>query len=1164
MTLPRWRHPVPWLAAALLILNAAIAWRMFHVEYLSQTGSGVGVIIAYARFARDNWPDLDWCRFWYEGLPFRNAYVPGVPLAAALLSGLAHIAIGRAFYIVVASMYCLGPVTLFCLAWRLTRAASWSFYAGLLYSLVSPSAFLVADIHKDLGSLFWDQRLHAMASYSDNQNVAALTLLPLAILALDVALERSRPICFVAAGVALAAVPLTNWPGAIALTFAVLAYWLAQPRAGWLNRSLRVAAIIALAYALALPWIPPSTVFATQADTQGFAPVNRFMPRHLIYAAALAAGTWALLSLTAAARAPRYLRFFLLFFFYMAAITLGWYWLGVTLLAQPHRFHLAMEMGLILSLVFSVRLLVHRWKALRWPVAVAFGILCVFQFVQYRGYARRLIRGIDITQTSEYKTALWFDRHMRDSRVMVPGSTTFWLNVFTDTPQLTGCCPQGVLNQTERIADYGIMTDLTAESRAFENSQLWFKALGVRAVAVSGARSTEVYKPFYHPHKFEGRLPVLWRDEDDVIYEVPWRYYSIAHAMEPGDLVSRTPRHGVDTDPLIRYVAAIERPEAPELQVRWPDNETILITGNLLPDQIVSVQESAHPGWRAAVEGSPRRVFADKLGLLAVVPNCSGDCTISLHFDGGVEMRAARWVNRAAIAGSILWILLSWALTRGHQRTQAPRPLRRPQLPQRFGFDLPDALARDVEFLADLFERMLALAAYAEPQPDHLLFFRRKSFQDAGGLVANVGFDHRVYRRAHPTVFDQVAQSGFAVAPDWRFERNRVARNGLQLLDFLHRDIHPAPNFVICRSSSQFLLQLARRAQELVHALVHVHRNADGAGLVCNCARNGLADPPRGVCGELVTAPVFELVGGAHQADIALLDEVQQVKSAVYVFLGDRNHQAEVCLHQVLLGALGFGFSVPDYGQGMLQVRKGGCRDSLPLADLFLQILQPLLDLRLAGGLRFDLLDFAVQLAEFLDGALDLLGKLLPFQRTKRDRTNPLRDLHLGAIQPVAPTLALPLHVDRHGLELVGDLLQLAVHQDQIREQFQQIGALFQIRGSAFFDVSHVHDVVDFVGALFQLLGQFHHYLLHQRRAADGLLHAQLTALHAPRQIHFAFAGQQRNRSHFTQIHAYRIVGVDGLFHRRGMQEIGLVACLRIEKLGIFLKVEAQGFRIVR
>ena len=57
--------------------------------------------------------------------------------------------------------------------------------------------------------------------------------------------------------------------------------------------------------------------------------------------------------------------------------------------------------------------------------------------------------------------------------------------------------------------------------------------------------------------------------------------------------------------------------------------------------------------------------------------------------------------------------------------------------------------------------------------------------------------------------------------------------------------------------------------------------------------------------------------------------------------------------------------------------------------------------------------------------------------------------------------------------------------------------------------------------------------------------------------IYFAFARQQRNCAHFTQIHAYRVVGVDGLFHRRRMQEIGLVACLGVEELGIFLKVEA-------
>jgi len=677
----RWRHhPLPWLSAALFMVNAAVAWPLFRVEYLAQTGTVEGLIVSYARYARDHWPDWGWCRFWFDGVPFQNAYVPAAPLAAAALSYFGHLSAARAFHIVVAFMYCLGPVTLFWMTHRLTRSAGWSFCAGLICSLVSPSALLVPEIRRDLGSLFWDRRLHTMAVYGDNPHVASLALVPLAILALDVALERRRPVYYVAAALALAAVPLTNWPGAIVLACAVGAYGLCMPIPsrdpvpsrdrkgavpGRLGTWARTAGVGALAYAMVIPWLPPSAIITTQSAVQGFDPAYRFNPHHLAYLAILAVCTWVLLRLLSAARAPGYLRFFLLFFFGMAAVTLGHYWFGLTLLAQPWRFHLAMEMGFTLSLVFTVRHLLQCRAAtfaewLRRPIAVAFAILCTFQFVQYGSYARRLIRGIDITQTSEYKTARWFGGHMPDSRVMVPGSTTFWLNAFTDTPQLEGCCLQSLPAQTIPIAIYGIDTDLTAENRAVESSLLWFKALGVRAVAVSGPRSTEVYKPFRHPQKFAGRWPVLWRDGDDVIYEVPWRDYSIAHAIEPGDVVARTPVHGVDTDPLIPYVAAIDRPDAPALQVRWPDNETIAITGNLRTGQIVSVQESWNAGWHAAVNGLPRRVFADKLGLMAVIPECAANCVIELRYDGGAEMRLARWISGAAITGSLVWILLGW------------------------------------------------------------------------------------------------------------------------------------------------------------------------------------------------------------------------------------------------------------------------------------------------------------------------------------------------------------------------------------------------------------------------------------------------------------------------------------------------------------------------
>src|SRR5439155_2265138 len=52
-----------------------------------------------------------------------------------------------------------------------------------------------------------------------------------------------------------------------------------------------------------------------------------------------------------------------------------------------------------------------------------------------------------------------------------------------------------------------------------------------------------------------------------------------------------------------------------------------------------------------------------------------------------------------------------------HQGPQSPRPLESAELSQCLGLDLPNPLARDIELLADLFERVLALAADAETQP---------------------------------------------------------------------------------------------------------------------------------------------------------------------------------------------------------------------------------------------------------------------------------------------------------------------------------------------------------------------------------------------------------------------------------------------------------------
>ena len=104
------------------------------------------------------------------------------------------------------------------------------------------------------------------------------------------------------------------------------------------------------------------------------------------------------------------------------------------------------------------------------------------------------------------------------------------------------------------------------------------------------------------------------------------------------------------------------------------------------------------------------------------------------------------------------------------------------------------------------------------------------------------------------------------------------------------------------RLAADLVQHLARGAHDLVDRLDHVHGDADGACLIGDRAGDRLPDPPGRVGRELVAAAVFELVDRLHQADVAFLDQVEELQAAVGVFLGDRDHEAQIGLDHFLLG----------------------------------------------------------------------------------------------------------------------------------------------------------------------------------------------------------------------------------------------------------------------
>src|SRR5438105_380754 len=65
-------------------------------------------------------------------------------------------------------------------------------------------------------------------------------------------------------------------------------------------------------------------------------------------------------------------------------------------------------------------------------------------------------------------------------------------------------------------------------------------------------------------------------------------------------------------------------------------------------------------------------------------------------------------------------------------------------------------------------------------------------------------------------------------------------------------------------------------------------------------AADRVPNPPGRVRREAVSAGVIEALDGLHEADVALLDEIDERQPAAVVTASDRNDEAEIGLHEAV------------------------------------------------------------------------------------------------------------------------------------------------------------------------------------------------------------------------------------------------------------------------
>src|SRR5258708_15723190 len=222
------------------------------------------------------------------------------------------------------------------------------------------------------------------------------------------------------------------------------------------------------------------------------------------------------------------------------------------------------------------------------------------------------------------------------------------------------------------------------------------------------------------------------------------------------------------------------------------------------------------------------------------------------------------------------------------------------QLAQRLRLDLPDALAGDVELAPDLLEGPGAAVLQTESQLENATLAAGEALEDALDLLLEELVRGGVRRREGLVVGDEGPEVRILFLTDRRLERDRLLRDLDDLADLVGGDEHPLGDLLRGRLAAQLLEQATAHADELVDRLDHVDRDADRPRLVRDRAGDRLADPPRRVGRELVALAIVELLDGADEADVPLLDEVQEAHAAADVLLRDRHDEAKVRLGQIV------------------------------------------------------------------------------------------------------------------------------------------------------------------------------------------------------------------------------------------------------------------------
>ncbi|MFZ5392035.1 MAG: hypothetical protein ACOZAR_02460 [Patescibacteria group bacterium] len=661
------------LLGVLLVISGLLVYPLLLPGYSRFIENIEGAHLVNARYILEHF-GASWNNLWYFGFPVHLTYPPFVPYLIALVSYLFKLDVSYSYRLIVAFFVWLTPLSIYLFTYYLNNKKTTAFLAALMYILLPSVAYLFIPQIAGGPSIAGYPPYHwiVFSQFGEGPHLVSLFFAPLAVLFFIKSFRSPDIKNYILAAIFIALTGLSNLFGAYALIVIIVLVVLGKFAIYTFNFNYRRLFFIGL-FAYGLTAFSYDFNFVQSILQSSYIhPENSIhLPPMLVVFLVVLFG---ILPLALFLRhkmmgSDNSFRWFLIgaWTFIFLAVGAVYYHTGFSLFSQPNRYLVEGQMGFVILLaMFLTRLLSHiltQYSGVKKYTLYTITKIAIFVLILVisYGYISRpyfIAQPNQMNHSSEYEIATWLNKNIDLStgdRVYLTGTPAFWLNVFSDVPQIRGGADNAQPNPWWADASYQINKG--------EDPQLlksWLKILNIKYILVNYPESGTHYVDYENYERFaDFDLVTKFADGGFKLFNSPGYSPSLFNIIDP----SSNPFYGridskSNSEAINAFAKMIPDQKDDRLSYQIIDSDKYQVKFSNLKTNEKIIFKMNFDDRLQAVDQDGKTVKIESIGpnFVAITPNNLENSTITFTYGSNNSFMLGAGITIVTIV-LLLWLL---------------------------------------------------------------------------------------------------------------------------------------------------------------------------------------------------------------------------------------------------------------------------------------------------------------------------------------------------------------------------------------------------------------------------------------------------------------------------------------------------------------------------